>query len=123
MGRKKIRNYPNKDYYKDLFNEYFITHYDDVIEDLLNHTGFDSLDDLRKAEYNLYFGFDCGFTYFIPFNSEMSREWRLDNYDDLLYGIRESYMSQSITLKEYQCRKALADLGLENEFYVYSRLD
>ena len=123
MGRRKIRNYPNKEYYKDLFNEYFATHSDEVIANMLEETGFNSLDELHDAEFKMYFGFDCGFTYFIPCNKEMTREWRLDNYDNLLYGIRESYMSQSTTLKEIQCRYALAQLHMEDEFFVYSRLD
>ena len=123
MGRKKIRNYPNKEYYENYFNEYFITHHDDVIADMVEKTGFNSLEELRDAEYHMYFGLDCGFTHYIPYDYKMSREWKLDNYDDKLYHIRESYPTQSITLQEIQYRKALADLGLQDVFYVWSRLD
>ena len=123
MARRKIRNYPNKEYYENYFNEYFITHHDDVIADMVERTGFNSLDELHDAEFKMYFGLDCGFTYYIPYDSKMSREWKLDNYDDKLYGIRESYPTQSITLQEIQFKKALADLGLQDVFYVYSRLD
>lgn len=124
MGRKKIRNYLGKDYYTQLFNAYFITHHDEVIQYLVDNTTFTSFEELKLAEHNMYYGFDIGWCNYYPIISEMSREWKLDNYkSDKLYGVRYAWDCQSTKLQRIQARKALIDLELDNVFGIDVMLD
>lgn len=124
MGRRKVRNYPSKQYYERVLEQYFEENRDDVIRHTCDVLGFGNLEELRKAEYSSYFGLDCGWVILSPKNSEMAREWKLDNgqYDYQIFA-DPSYNPQSVTIKEVEVKKAVKDLGLGSEFYVYSKLD
>lgn len=125
MGRRKVRNYKGREYYKELFNNYFNTHHNEVMREVLDKLGFDTVENMSKAEYRGYFGFDCGWILVSPKNSEQSHEWFLDNdrISSDLYVSNPYYNTQSTTIKEIMVEKALRDLGLRDEFYVSVRLD
>ena len=124
MGRRKVRNYKPREYYKDLLNKYFSEHAEEVIEYTVQRMGFDSLKAMRAEELTGMW-FDCGFVYISPRNSEWSHEWFLDNdrISANLYVNNLAYNTQSVTIKEIMVEKALRDLGLENDFYILTRLD
>ena len=126
MARKKIRNYKSIEQVRDIFNDYFYTHESEVIDHMLKEVNMSSLDEVWEyCNKHCGFGFDCGWVWLGAENNEQSREWRLDNgdYRDHVSGFDYPYNSQSTTLKEIQLRKALKDLGLENDYYIITRLD
>ena len=125
MGRRKVRNYKGREYYKELFDEYFKSHHNEVMSEVLSRTGFDTESDLRAAEYRSYFGFDCGWILISPKNKEQWHEWYLDDnrISAYLFVHNPCYNCQSTTIKEIMVRKALRDLGLADEFNVTVRLD
>lgn len=124
MGRRKVRHYNPREYYKELFDAYFREHADEVIEHAVREMGFDSLKAMRNQELTGMW-FDCGFVYITPRNKEQYHEWYLDNdrISANLFMHNPCYNTQSSTLKEIMVHKALKDLGLENDFYVNTRLD
>lgn len=124
MGRRKVRHYKSREYYKDLLNQYFNEHAEEVIKYTVKRMGFDSLEAMRAEELTGMW-FDCGFVYISPRNSEWSHEWFLDNdrISSNLYVNNPDYNTQSVTIKEIMVEKALRDLGLENDFYILTRLD
>lgn len=128
MGRK-IRNYQPKAYYEEIINNYFTEHRDEVIQQTVEDLGFDTFEELQKAEYSMYFGFDCGFTKLYPKNPEMRREWVLDeggrkgqDFYAELYP-RFAWNCQSLTCKRPQVKKMLRDLNFEGLFGITERLD
>lgn len=124
MGRKKVRKYPTKQFYEDMFKEYFDAHGDEVIRDMLDRLGYESMEKLRNDEMHMAFGFDCGWTIIYPKNQEMEREWKLDNgrYDYSIFA-HPTYYPQSTTVQKVQVEKAIRDLGLGDTFGCYVRLD
>ena len=124
MGRRKVRHYPSVEFYEEMLREYFETHRREVIGNLLDTLGYDSLEELQEAECNMKFGLDCGWIHLRPKDKEMSHEWALDNG---IYGAyvcaRPSLNCQSTTIKRVQVEKAVKDLGLEDKFYITERLD
>ena len=123
MG-KKVRKYPPKGFYEEKFEGYFREHKGEVIGNLLDTLGYDSLEHLKEDEMNMAFGFDCGWTVIYPKNEEMAREWKLDNgrYDYSIFA-HPTYYPQSTTIQKIQVEKAIRDLGLGDTFGCYVRLD
>lgn len=124
MG-KKIRHYDSTLKLQELLNTYFLARREDVLKDLLEKTGFNTMEELRNAEHNSYWGLDCGFVWMATANPEQHREWVLDNgkYDAKVRGIKYPYNCQSVTLKQIQLRKAIEDLELTGQYYPEVRLD
>ena len=124
MGRKKIRKHESRGYYETMLDNYFDEHRDEVVQYMLNQLGYESVDALWDDEYRMAFGFDCGWIYLIPRNSEMYHEWELDNgkYGAHIY-CKPPYNSQSTTIQREQVEKAVSDLGLEDKFWISVRLD
>lgn len=129
MGRKKVRNYPSKKYYEEIFNSYFEENHDEVIESVCEELGYGSFEALREAEYSMKFGLDCGFVKIYPKNHEMAHEWVLDEggrKGDWFFAEIYPHFAwncQSLTCKLPQAKKAIRDLGLEEEFGVTYRYD
>jgi len=125
MGRRKVRHYNSRDFYRELFDDYFNSHNDEVMKEVLEQTGFKSVEELNDAEYHSYFGFDCGWILIRPTNKEQAHEWFLDSnrIDSVLFVHNPCYNCQSTTIKEIMVRRALKDLGLEDEFSMSVRLD
>ena len=125
MGRRKVRNYNNREFYRDLFNNYFTEHNDEVMIDLLQQTHFATVDMLADAERKSYFGLDCGWIVLRPKNEAMRHEWFLD--DDRIsanmFVHNPHFNCQSTTVQKIMVDKAVKDLGLEDTFYVSVRLD
>lgn len=46
MGRRKVRNYNTREFYKTLFNDYFNEHNEEVMKEVLRQTGFDTVEAL-----------------------------------------------------------------------------
>ena len=124
MGRRKVRHYPSVEFYEGMLREYFDTHRHEVIGNLLDTLGYESVERLQEDECHMKFGLDCGWIHLHPKNREMSHEWSLDNG---IYGAyvcaRPSLNCQSTTIKRVQVEKAVRDLGLEDVFYISERLD
>lgn len=125
MGRRKVRHYNTREYYKTLFNDYFVSHNDEVMTEVLRQTGFNSVEELTEAEYRSYFGFDCGWIMLTPKNSEQAHEWFLDDnrISSKMFVHNPCYNAQSTTITQIMVEKAVRDLGLEDTFYVSVRLD
>lgn len=125
MGRRKVRHYNGREYYKELLNNYFNAHHNEVMREVLDKLGFDTVENMSKAEYKGYFGFDCGWIRISPKNSEQSHEWFLDNnrISSEMTVHNPFYNTQSTTITEIMVEKALRDLGLRDEFYVSTHLD
>lgn len=125
MARRKIRNYESTNYLREYLNHYFETQSENVIEAMIKEFGFNDLNELREAEYNMRFGLDCGWVWLKTLNKKQEHEWILDNgkYDAFVTCIRYPYDTQSTTLKNFMLNKAIKDLGLENTYYAYIRLD
>lgn len=124
MARRKVRNYPSKDYYKTMLDTYFKEHHNEVIKHLLDRLGYADLEALQEDEYRMKWGFDCGWTLLTPKNADMRHEWTLDNgkYDVAIFA-HPSYYPQSTTLQRIQVEKAVKDLGLSDIFTISTRLD
>ena len=130
MARRKIRNYPSTNFIRDSINKYFEQNKEDVINELLSKTGFDTVDELYYHEYHDnnglgLSGLDLGWVWVKTYNAEQNREWILDNgkYDNMVRGINCPYDSQSTTIKKFQIDKALKDMKLNDNYYSYVRLD
>lgn len=125
MSRTKVRNYPTTEKIKYILNDYFQEHEEDVIKDLLDKTGFDSIENLQNAEHYSYFGFDCGWVWLATANYIQEEEWIKDNgkYDAKVRGIQYPFNCQSVTCKKIQLEKAIKDLGLTGQYYAEVRLD
>lgn len=125
MARTKVRHYETVEDVRRKINNYFYLHENEVIENLLYETGFKTVDDLWNAEYNMGFGFDCGWVWVITTNKEQNHEWVLDNgrYDAYVTMIKYPYNTQSTTCKEIQLNKALKDLNMDSQYMAYVRLD
>lgn len=124
MGRRKVRNYNGREYYKELLNDYFNKHTEEVMQYVVRELGFNSLAEMRAEEMTGMW-FDCGFVYISPRNEKQAHEWFLDNdrISSNLYVNNPYYNTQSTTLKELMVRYALTELGLADDFYVSTRLD
>ena len=124
MGRRKVRHHLPKKYYEEMLERYFEEHSEEVISDLLERLGNDSLEQLKYEEYNMRFGFDCGWTKLVPKDSKMFHEWELDNgkYCAEIF-CHPTYYPQSTTIQRVQVEKAVRDLGLGDKFYISTRLD
>ena len=124
MGRRKVRHYNGRDFYRNLFDEYFRSHSDEVLEYTVKVMGFESLRAMRDEEMTGVW-FDCGWILLRPKNAEWAHEWFLDDdrISSYLYVSNPCYNTQSTTIKEIMVKKALKDLGLENDFSVTVRLD
>lgn len=122
--RRKIRKYITMDYAKMQIQAYIDSHADEIIQHLLDETGFDSIEKLREFEYHSGFGFDCGFVTLEPRRSEMLHEWELDNgkYFTSLW-FRFPYECQSVTCKEIQLEKVVKDMNIDDMYYIRTRLD
>ena len=130
MGRKKVRKYPSREYYEDLLEQYFNEHNGAVIPYVIERIGenpaYYGIEDLMNDECRMRWGFDCGWILLYPKNSEMAHEWELDNgkYGAYVWTDRAlPYCPQSTTLKYIMIEKAVNDLGLNNEFWISTRLD
>lgn len=124
MGRRKIRHYKDRQYYRELLNEYFKLHNFEVLRAVINFLGFDSVEEMRNAEITGCW-FDCGWVIISPKNKDHWHEWYLDN-DRIsadLYVENPLYNTQSTTIKEIMVIKALKDLGIDNEFNIRTKLD
>ena len=125
MGRRKVRYFPNRDFYKTKFNNYFQEHNDEVMLHLLQQTGFATIELLWEAERKSYFGLDCGWIVLRPKDDKMRHEWFLD--DDRISAnmfVHNPYFNcQSTTMQKIMIDKAVKDLGLEDVFHVSVRLD
>ena len=73
MGRHKVRNYNTRDFYRKLFDGYFTEHNEEVMKEVLEQTGFKTVEDLSRAEYHGYFGLDCGWIQIIPTPKERQK--------------------------------------------------
>lgn len=124
MARRKTRIYVSTEQLKDIVDNYFITHRNEVIEAMLKEYGFSCIEELRYAEYQMRFGLDCGWVWLKTSNKEQEHEWVLDNgkYDAYVRWISYPYNTQSTTLKQFMLNKAIKDLGFE-DYYAYTRLD
>lgn len=124
MGRRKVRNYNGREFYKTLFNGYFVDHEKEVMEHTLKEMGFDTVEAMRHEELTGAW-FDCGWIKLTPKNKDHAHEWFLDDdrISSCMFVDNPCYNTQSTTIKEIMVRKALKDLGLENVFSVSVRLD
>lgn len=126
MARRKVRKYETVEDVRRNLNNYFYLHNNEVIQDLLEKTGFNTVTELQYAEcHTMRFGFDCGWVWAGTKNSAQRHEWELDNgeYSAKVNRINYPYNSQSTTCKRIQLNKALEDLGLTDQYYAYVRLD
>ena len=125
MARNKIRHYDSTELVAIKIQRYFDSH-KEVIDHLLKEVRMNNLDEVWEFE-NRHCGWygDCGFVRVKTFSEDQRKEWVLDNgkYNDMVYGIRCPYDSQSTTLKDIQIRKALKDLNMDNQYYTDIRLD
>lgn len=124
MGRKKIRNYPSKQFYEDMLDNYFNEHADEVKTHLMDTLGYSDFDMIWEDECKMKWGFDCGWILLYPTDAKMSHEWELDNgkYGNYIF-THPTYNCQSTTLQKIQVKKAVEDLGLDELFWVATRLD
>ena len=126
MGRPKIRNYPSRETYEQEIKEWFQGHKADCEALLLRKFGYESIEQLQDAEYNMKFGFDCGWVNLYPLDAKMEKEWKLDNgdYGAYLHDVAFwGYNTQSVTLKEPLVDYMLKETGLDKIFVSYSKLD
>lgn len=124
MGRKKVRNYPSREFYEEMLTKYFEEHRCEVIGYAMDRLGYTSFQKLQEDEYNSRFGFDCGWIHLCPKNAEMRHEWELDNGTYCAYvWCSPSYFPQSTTIQKVQVEKAVRDLELGDVFYIDVRLD
>lgn len=123
MGRRKVRNYKNREYYVNLFHEYFREHTQELLEYTAGVLGFETPRAMRDEEMTGCWC-DCGYVIISPTNKEQYREWRLDDgYSAHLYVHNPMYDTQSTSIKEIMVNKMLLDLGLSKDFNVFTRLD
>ena len=134
MGRK-VRHYPTVGEVENIFNDYFNTHRDEVIDYMLDQVNlmytdknFKTLDELR--DFDIMggpmggFGLDCGWVWLKPKNKDQAHEWFLDNNRIPDYASPKLvYNTQSTTLKRMQLSLALRNLGLGDKYSLYERLD
>lgn len=135
MARRKVRKYVSKDYIETVFENYFNTHRDEVIQYMIDQVNlmytdknFKTLEELHDFDihgsYYGGFGLDCGWVWLKPKNKEQAHEWFLDNDRIPDYASPSlPYNTQSTTLKRMQLRRALEGLGLQDEYSLYERLD
>ena len=125
MARRKIRKHDSVLIVKSKINNWIEKHDNEIIKNMLDKTGYDSIEQLREDEYHGRFGLDCGWVWLCTKNEEQYHEWFLDNnkYPDYVSGIDYPYNSQSTTLKEIQCRYILKEMDLEDKYFPYVRLD
>ena len=122
MGRK-IREYPSREFYREMFNEYFSAHTDMLIGIVLQKTGIPDAKTLHYEEFHGRFIGDCGLVYIVPINKEHAREWRLDDGISAQMCVSNpKYNTQSTTIMEIMVEQMLKDLGLDDKFLVSSRL-
>lgn len=127
MGRRKVRHHKPKQFYEEMLKKYFNEHGEEVLAHTAKELGFNSFQELRDFEFSGYyggFGLDCGWVLMSPKNREMAHEWELDNgkYSVDIF-VHPTYNTQSTTIMKVEAKKAMEDLGLTNEFYLYTRLD
>lgn len=125
MPRRKVRKYDSVAQVENKINEWIELHKDEILNDMLNKAGYPDTDKLWDDEYNGRFGLDCGWVWLYAKNDEQFHEWFLDNnrYQDFVSRIRFPYSTQSTTLKEIQAKYILKNMGLENDYGIYVRLD
>ena len=125
MGRRKVRYYKDREFYKNLFDEYFDKHHAEVMAEVLRQTGFEDSTALSVAEHRMYFGLDCGWILLTPKNKDHAHEWFLDNdrISSYMFVHNKRYNCQSTTIAKIMVEKAVRDLGLEDTFYISVRLD
>ena len=130
MGRKKVRHFASVEHYENLLEDYFNTNRDTVLRRLIRAIGEDpdtyGVSALLEDEYNSRWGLDCGWILLYPKNKEMAHEWELDNgkYGAYVWTDKAVPLNvQSTTLKRIMVEEAVADLGLNETFWVSTRLD
>lgn len=130
MGRKKVRHFASAEHYENLLEDYFNINRDTVLRRLIRAIGEDPdtyrVSALLEDEHNCRWGFDCGWILLYPKNKEMAHEWELDNgkYGAYVWTDRVVPLNvQSTTLKRIMVEEAVADLGLNETFWVSTRLD
>ena len=124
MARRKIRNYPTRENVERLMNDYCEKHSNEIIGYMLDVTGYESVDELRDAEFSMRWPLDCGLVYITPKNREQSHEWYLD--DDRISSrmfVDTPYHTQSTTLQMIQAEKILDTLGIRNDYTLNAWLD
>lgn len=124
MARTKVRNYPSIEHYEKEIEEYFRENQSQVIQYTVHKLGYNSLEELQEAEYNMAFGLDCGWVYLVPHDMDMFHEWELDNgkYCAHVY-VRGPFGTQSVTIKECFAEKLIEDKNWEDIFWIDTRLD
>ena len=130
MGRKKVRNYPSIQYYDEMLKEYFENHNGSIIYRVIKAIGenpdYYGIEDLMGDEYHMRWGLDCGWILLYPRDKKMAHEWELDNgkYGAYVWTDRAlPYCPQSTTLKRIMIEEAVKDLGLDDTFWISTRLD
>jgi len=119
MARKP--KYPTKEEMKEFIQEWVDTHSQEIINNLVEQTPFNSFNELCNAERNCYYGLDCGFVSLIPQNEAMCRQWKREDWERLY--LKLPFNCQSTTLQSKQMRYIVDQLGMNDVFYVHSVLD
>ncbi len=126
MARKKIRKYPNREYYREKFKEYFSTNSEKVLNETLEKMGYNTVEEMRYHDIHDCW-FDCGWVIIYPRNQEQQKEWKLDSDygsdHDFMNECDMPYGTQSTTIKEIMTEIAIRDLGLGEELIAFTRLD
>ena len=126
MARTKVRNYHNREHYETLISNYFKENATKVLEETVERMGYKTVEEMPYHDIHDCW-YDCGWVLITPRSSEQSREWRLDSRYDTDYtilGERDMpYGTQSTTIKKIMVDIAIRELGLQEEIFVYTRLD
>ena len=120
MPRKK-REYNNKEYYKEMIEDFINNNRPRIINHMMSELGYDDMEKLQEDEFHMRFGLDCGWYYLVPKKSEMKREWRLDGFEKLRFPT--AYPTQSLTVQEPQITLIAEELHLNDEFNIEEYLD
>ena len=125
MPRTKNRKHESVTAVAQKINKWIEEHKDEILKNMLDTVGYEDTDKLWNDEYHGRFGLDCGWVWFYTKNDEQYHEWFLDNnrYTDYVSRINYPYNTQSTTLKEIQAKYILKNMGLENDYGIYVRLD
>lgn len=114
-------NYPTKEEMKSFIQEWVDNHSQEIIDNLVEQTPFNSFDELTNAERNCYYGLDCGFVSLIPKDRKMYKQWEKEDWYKLY--LKLPFDCQSTTLQKKQMRYVVEQLGFNEMFYVDSVLD
>lgn len=119
MARKP--KYPTRQEVETTLQTWTDEHSQEIIDYLLNETGYNSFEELKIAEHNMRWGLDCGFVYIIPQDYAMSRQWAREYWDRI--SITCPFNCQSTTLVRKQTQYVIDKLGLNDMYYVSVVLD